>query len=255
MSMALANRQLVALTPGDIVPAQRELVDWCTAKMRELGRDYRDLNDNLTIAKRNRWRTTALIPAVRKLKQRIQFYQKMRAASQLGYLIIPNLPIEVIAVRVDREAPQSKTGSYPTDVNEAKPELLPADTGRYVDETLPHVEGRRTVYDANGIAKKNSSGEVITERWARSNSYDESIDFPLIAVKPVILEATERAMKHHIFDRIGVAFGEDVSTIASARRRRADPIVVGQLIDPRSTKYNKKHVSFFIAWWLDTNTL
>ncbi len=255
MSTELAHRHLVALTPSDIVPAQAELVAWCTAKMRELGKDYRDLHDNLVIAKRNRWRTTALIPAVKKLKQRIQYYQKMRAASAAGYLIIPNLPIEVIAVRVESDAPKSKAGMFPTDVNEAQPQLLPADTGRYVDETLPHREGRRTVYADDGSAKRDSAGKVVTERWARSDSYDETIDFPMVMVKPVILEATETAMKRHIFDRIGVAFGEDTSTIASARRRRADPIVVGQIIDPRSTKYNKRVTSFFIAWWLDTRDL
>lgn len=255
MTDALMELSLVALTPADVVPAQAQLSDWCSAKMRELGQDYRDLHANLVIAKRNRWRTTALIPAVRKLKQRIQYYQKLRTAARAGYLIIPNLPIETIAVRVDRHAPRSEVGRYPTDVNEAKPELLPADTGRYVDEMLTTRTGTRPVFDEKGKIKQDSGGGVVTERWARSTGYDETIDFPIIAIKPLILEATERAMKQHIFDRIGIAFGEDVSTIRSARRRRSDPIVVGQVIDPRSTKYSKRVVSFFIAWWLDTRDL
>jgi len=31
-----------------------------------------------------------------------------------------------------------------------------------------------------------------------------------------------------------------------------DPIVVGRLLDPRG---NRRCVSFFVAWWLDTATL
>jgi hypothetical protein len=257
MTKDLAIRsQFVALTPADVAPAQASLADWCTAKMRELGHDYRDLLSNLTIAKRNRWRTTALIPAVKKLKQRIQYYQKMRVAVQAGYVMMPNLPIEVIAVRVARAAPQRKfVVGYPTKINEAQPELIPADTGRYVDDTLPHEEGDRNRYDSKGMVMKDSHGNVITEPWARTDSYDETIDFPMTLVKPIILEATEHAMRRYLFDRIGIAFGEDTSTIASATRRRADPIVIGQLIDPRSTKYNKRMTSFFIAWWLDPNSL
>jgi hypothetical protein len=64
----------------------------------------------------------------------------------------------------------------------------------------------------------------------------------------VVMEATALAMSKRIFDRIGVVTG-----------KKEDPVVVGQIIDPRSKSVwhhqPDRMVTFFIAWWLDTRTL
>lgn len=245
-SLTAPNQQLVALTPAELPQTQAALADWCQQKMRALGQEYRELSANLRIAKKNRWSRGGLINAVGRTKKRIQYYQKMRAAVQAGYLIIPNLPAEIIAVRVkeSRPYPPVNYGTYPTDVNEVAHDALPAGTGKYVDETSVTVDESYNESDGKG-------GTRLVRR-VEAGHYRDEIDFPVIAVKPIIMEATARAMALRIFDDIGVAHGPDTT---SRKRRRSDPIVVGRLHDPRSSRYNKRYVTFFIAWWLDTAVL
>ena len=69
------------------------------------------------------------------------------------------------------------------------------------------------------------------------------------------MQATSDALHRFLFDQVGIATGGDYATVQSQRRRRSDPMVVGQIIDPRSTKYQRRVVSFFIAWWLNTEDL
>lgn len=249
LSTVTPNMQLVALTPAELPEQQAKLSDWCHAKMRELGQEYRELSANLAIAKKNRWSRGGLIRAVSRTKQRIQYYRKIRTAVQAGYLIIPNFPIELIAVRVsyDKDGPRSKVGRWASDVNKVSTDLLPAGEGRYVDEiaftheiTLPEKQGEKW----------------IDVKRQRTGDYDTEVDFPVVGVRPMIMEATSQAMKSLIFDRIGIA--NHSGRTQSSGQRRADPIVIGQILDPKgggAESWRVKPVSFFIAWWLDTSVL
>lgn len=236
-----ANLQLVALTPAEIPEQQAKLADWCLAKMKDLGREYRELSANLAIAKKNRWSRGGLISAVSRTRGRIQYYRKIRAAVQAGYLIIPNFPIEVMAVRVNRSRAPYETGRWASEVNRADPQLLPVGVGRYVNEITD-------------IARLGSDEKGVP--LVEKGEYREEVDFPVIGVKPIIMEATSRAMKSLIFDRIGIANHSGRKT--SAGQRRADPIVIGQILDPKggaTEGWRLKPVSFFVAWWLDTAVL
>lgn len=247
MNTTLAPKQsLVALTPAELPAVQHDLIAWCGQKMRELGKEYKDLSENLAIAKKAKWQTVGWKRAVAKSKARIQYYQKIRIAVKEGYLIIPNLSAEIMAVRVEQASPRTKEGTYPSQVIEAKAQLLGPDRGRYVDESLIVHSGTRPT------GKKHSDGTPATERWARAEEYNETPDFPAIMVKPILLDATHRAMALHVFDRIGIING---NTGGSLKARRSDPIVVGQILDPRSTTWQPRLVTFFIAWWLNTEML
>ena len=238
----MENLSLVALTPQEIAPAQAQLASWCTAKMRALGKEYAELQANLRVAKRNRWSRGGLINAVGRTKKRISYYQKMKLAVQHGYLIVPNFDIDVIAVRVERDRPPALRDSYPSfKVTNANPELLPAGQGRYVDEAVRFIDYRSAVDDPKRPGQKKTVGDVIV------NNYNEEVDFPVIGIKPQILEAAEHAMALRIFDRIGIVKGG----------KRSDPLLIGQLIDPRSLyiRTSPTVVSFFIAWWLNTEAL
>ncbi len=248
MTTALATTEhltLVALSPTDLPATQAALAGWCQAKMRDLGQDYRELSANLRIAKKNRWSRGGLIKAVGMTKRRIQYYQKIRKAVEAGYLIVPNFPAEIMAVRVSRVNPPYKEGAYATEVNQAPAEKLPVGEGRYVDETTATTLLRERRVDEQG----KTHHQVVEAGYFR-----DEIDFPVIAVKPQIMEATALAMALKVFDRIGVAHNGE--TQSSRRQRRADPIVVGQILDPKPKRYGQpKMVTFFIAWWLDTRSL
>jgi len=179
------------------------------------------------------WKHASVVATLNRTAKRILYYEKIKAAVEAGYLIVPNFPIDVFAVRVQRHRQPKVTASYPESSKfDTKPELLPAGEGRYVDDRLftrdlSHTELRE--------GKERRVGVYV------SSDYD-TVDFPVVAVKPAILQATQRAMALNIFDQMGSVQNE------SGR----DPIVVGQLLDPRG---NGRRVTFFVAWWLDTASL
>lgn len=235
----LAHRSLVALTPQDVPGAQRGIAEWCRAKLIALGRELREQRQNLRQAKSMKWKHSGWVNAATKTKRQMIYYAKIKAAVDAGYLVVPNFDVDVIAVRVAVESsPKDET-----DVTVATPGLLPQNQGRYVDDALIGHDEKREV------TRADKSTYTVTD--FHPTGYDREIDFPVSLVKPVVLEATERAMSLRIFDRIGIARGG----------RKSDPIVLGQIINPKTRaaygglRSNPICVSFFVAWWLNTEDL
>lgn len=231
------STQLVALTPSDLVPAQHQLATWCHEKILALSRELREQRENLRIAKRAKWRHTGWLNAITRTKARMIHYVKVKQAVEAGYLIVPNFDLDVLAVRVKRETPPPQTSCSSADAGTAKPQLLPPGQGRYVDSVL---------FTQNLSHDEPVEGQPGKTRYVaeyRASRYDEIINFPILAIKPLVLAATERAMALQLFDRIGIV-----------RNQRSDPIIVGELLEP-SDRFHQRRVSFFIAWWLDMENL
>lgn len=234
------TEQLIALSPAEVPIVQVQLADWCRARIVNLGKELREQRQNLRIAKAAKWRHSGWLAQIARTKARMFYYAKIGAAVKAGYLIVPNFDIDVLAVRVQRGYPTRQTSDYNSyKITHATPELLPPGAGRYVGDKHEVEHDERTVKDAQN--------RDITKHRYTVIDYEETLDFPIKAIKPQILEATERALAHRIFDRIGIVKGA----------KRSDPIVVGQIIDPRvpDRLFHPKTVSFFIAWWLDPEAL
>lgn len=228
------NLSLVALTPSEMGPAQSALAEWCVRKQAALKVELADLEEHALIAAGNGWKLRGLNASIRRTQQRIVYYDKVRAAVEAGYLMVPNFPITVLAVRVQRSKQKQTTASYDrSSAFEAHAELLPAGAGRYVDDRVFTIDESYPQEDGKG-------GQRHVSHYV-SSDYDAP-DFPFTAVKPAVLTATQDAMARRIFDRIGMV--ENTSG--------KDPIMVGQLLDPRG---GGRLATFFIAWWLDTSSL
>lgn len=225
---------LVALRPADMAPAQTDLVAWCDRKIAAVQRELADLETNLELATEHGWKHRSVEASLNRTRKRVLYYEKMKAAVEAGYVIIPNFPIDVFAVRVQRAKQREATSNYPyhAGYKEAKPELLPAGAGRYVDDQLFTSDES---YDETIDGKTKHVSRYV------SGDYD-TVDFPVTLVKPVVIEAIGRAMAQKVFDRMGTVQNQGGH----------DPIVVGQLLDPRG---NRRCVTFFVAWWLDTASL
>jgi len=233
--------ELVALAPSDLLAAQTNLVNWCDAKTRSLHTEIADLRENLRIAKESKWRTAGLQSALNRAKRRVMFYDKIKAAVAAGYLIVPNFPVDVFAVRVSRDAPKglSRTSTWGRGL-QASAEQLPVGDGRYVSNAVSETDRSYTEQTPDGKKKE------IT--YITGDEYVEEIGFPVQAVRPVVMDATQRAMALRIFDQIGLVANGGREYV----QQRGDPIVVGRLIDPRG---NGRMVTFFVAWWLNTRDL
>lgn len=226
--------RLVALTPADMVPAQANLAAWCDRKIAALRTELADLEANLQLATEHGWKYASVASTLSRTERRITYYEKLQVAVTAGYLLIPNLSVDVFAVRVKRakQPEQVHDNRWPSNFT-AKPQLLPPGEGRYVDDVLLHR-------DESHVATVDGK-EKLVRRYV-SDDYDE-VDFPVTLVKPSVLEATTRAMALKVFDQIGVVRNDYPGK---------DPIVVGILLDPRG---NRRRTTFFVAWWLDTASL
>jgi hypothetical protein len=237
------DETFVALTPAELPAAQHGLIEWCERKVKALEAEAKDLDEHRIIAKSNGWKLSTIERNLALARRRVLYYGKMKQALEAGYLLVPNMPVDVFAVRVSRETPRAQAvseNSWQPRAPQATAEALPAEEGRYVGGALALRRESWQRKDENGSA-------VDKYQWWADEFTD--VDFPVKAVKPVVLENTARALGLRLFDQIGIVRDNGVQRNWP---RRGDPIVVGQLIDPRG---QGRGTSFFVAWWLDTSTL
>jgi hypothetical protein len=231
---------LVALSPDQLPAAQSQLVAWCDRQMAGIEKELQELEEHRLLAASNGWKMTSIANNARRADQRLRYYSAIKAALDAGYLIVPNMPVDLLAIRVKRDGPtwralKGLSTSWKVPRFDVPCELLPVGQGRYVDEGVPAV-------DASYLGSPDAKGErhQVT-RYKPSHEYVEP-DFPVRAVKPAVLEATTRAMALRIFDEIGM-----VRQDATARGR--DPIMVGRVrLDGGNAT---KVATFFLAWWLN----
>lgn len=236
MSDALAPpldmRVMAAMSAGEMPAVQKQLTDWLTRKLDALKTDLSMFEENIRVAEQGNIKTGAWKSLLARTRRMYNYYEKLKVAVANGYVIIPDLQATTIAVRVDRSTPvQTETASQWRARDTQPQPSLPAGAGRYVDDEMFHES--RTV-DAKDWQDKPTKKELYTP-----TDFDEEIDFPISVVKPIVLEATQKAMALSVFDKIGVVGA-----------RNKDPLVVGEILGP-----NGKKQVFFIAWWLDVDTL
>jgi len=229
---------VIAEKPDELQAAQGQMVAWAEAKVADLNRAYDEATAALEAAKTRRLELAPYRAMMRGIQADLHYYTKMWDALAAGYCIVPNMPIQLIAVRLDEDATpsgrglgQSATWTKRPGVGEATSEMLPSGEGKMVDPRPTHYVSE------NRIKRSDGSTEIVYE-----SKPTQFVDprFPIVMRKPRVLEATERAMALKCFDQVGVL----------PATRRQDPLVLGQI-----KRKNGKLVSFLIAWWIDTRDL
>lgn len=220
--------------------AQATSVIWAAGKLEEARGFLTEMEENLEHAREAKWKVSGFQSAASVARQKVRFYEKLHAALEAGYVIVPNFPIDVFAIRTAREIPVNNyelsssqwMGDSFTKQHTDRPALGDGDY---------HAD--RTGAQQRTVDTKNDQGEAVKkyERW--TTEFNE-IDFPIKGVRPVIIEDTSKALALKIFDEIG---------ILPTRRAKGDPMVIGQIVYKRG--WQEKRVSFLIAWWLRESDL
>jgi hypothetical protein len=234
----------VAINATEMAAQRDHIGSFLRAKTSALALELQEMITAYDVARTRKWASSALKNQVSKITKTKTYYDKLMAAVDLGMTIVPNMPCDIFAIRVDKAIPRPKYqhGTGHTEwaaspvVRDEKEKHLPIGCGIYVSpvrefeqETHDQVVAGKTVVYVNQIIR----------------DYGD-IEFPLAAAHPVVMEATDEAMRHLIFDRIGIV-------PATGRKLRGDPIILGQIV--RKEGYNEKVTSFLIAWHLDVRTL
>jgi hypothetical protein len=230
---------LIARDPVEMKAARADLEAWLRAKISAIDAEVDELERAHESAKPRPFADTvktALYNQITRHKRLQSYYEKLLAATEAGYTLIPNFPIDVFAVRVTKKKPTGyaeRLDWKPTIDNE-KPANARIGEGEYKSP--------------NQLVRNTSSKEIIdgkehTRYFQEATEYLD-VDFPLIAARAELLDATAEAMALKVFDQIG---------ICPPAQRRGDPMIIGQICFPNG--YSPKMGSFIIAWYLDLRTL
>lgn len=231
----MEDTQLVATDPHQMAQAQSFMVTFCDGKLAELQSELAQAHGIIGALRTANMSDARGRRLVTSIKKREAFYTKVKAALAEGYYILPPIPHQTFAIRTAKELPpENPRRGDGWRKDEVAPEALPAGEGEY-----RNAEAEREVLHTEN--QKNANGTVTTYNvWG--NVAWKDVEFPFFPVKPQIIEATGKALSKKIFDWLGVA----------PQYRSVDPMVVGCI------KHWKPHAGplhFFVAWWLDTDTL
>lgn len=234
---ACQDIEVTATQPGEMLPAQHQLIDWCKRKCAALEAEKKELDDAYDHAVKQKWKSSVLKAHALRIGKRITYYGKIGAALEAGYCIVPNFPVSLFAIRTDRDKPKKFLTTYRwRNTHEQEAGSLPVGDGEYKNPS-PVVFERPVTVKENGVDVQKK------EYWAEDF---EAVDFPIQMAKPRIMEATTRAMALNIFDEFGI--------LPSARNK--DPLIVGRVKLHGAFKSGEDgRVTFIVAWHLNTNVL
>lgn len=233
-STPVADFIVYANSPAEMANAQKSMLQWCDAKLAATveEREAAQRDHDATVASgfsAKQWRRQ-----IKLLEQKIDFYEKVKAALAAGYYIVPPFPIDVFAIRTTARTPYGGwTKRNWRTAHEQKERLLAAGEGRYVSPDPTVITDRFEEDDGKGGTKQ--------VRYWKPGEFTAA-DFPFGLAKAEIVSATRAAMAMEVFDRMGVL----------PAVRAPDPIVCGQIMMPHR---RRAPLTFFVAWWLDTRTL
>jgi hypothetical protein len=224
------EKTVIATTPSAMVAAQTKLLGWLDTKLAACDEERKEAEALLVQLRMSRTSTTHADRLLDNCRRRERFYQKVRAALDAGYYIVPPFDCQVFALRTDRASPPANEGQgkWPGEAKRV-PALAPG-AGEYV-----HPEPLREW--SHEHKRQAKDGQMVTDTYYRDTEWKE-VEFPVKAMKPELIEAASRAMQTKIFDALAIA----------PPYRAADPIIVGQI---KHWKSNRTPLTFFVAWWLD----
>lgn len=225
------NIQLTALVPEQMKVAQDNLIEWCSGKINSINSEIKELKESVEHARQQKWAVSTLKRQQSRAEKRILFFDKIQAALKAGFVIVPNFPVTLFAIRTNRDKPLTMFTNRHWDDKEQKPMELPTGEGEY-QNPFPIVER-----ETESLADNKTRDISYATDWAE-------LEFPISMMKPEIIEATNKAMALQIFDQFGIL----------PKTRNEDPIIVGQIVN-KSGAYRSKIVSFMIAWHFDTKVL
>jgi len=228
---------VIAHNANEMQQAQAEIQSWADGKAAAALAERDEIEAGLEVARRSKWATGALTTASRLAQKQHEFYRKIAAASRLGYVIVPNFPVDVFAIRTNKGVPVRGQNKGAWSTHEQESEGPPIGEGAYVS-SLPEV----IVNEYNDGTNKD--GSPIKRRYSWASAFKD-VAFPISAVKPQVLDDTSRAMAHGVFDELGLA------PEGAMRKRRFDPMVIGRVI----YKPQRRVVSFLVAWWLSSRDI
>lgn len=240
------NIFVAASTLEEMNAAQQKLIIWAGKKIEKLKDELKAAEVNLDIAKKRKWATDPFKRTVALATKKAEYYEKIRAALEAGYTIIPNMPMDIFAIRTTAKNPRknlaraSTTYGGTAHVNDQVSNNPPLNEGKFVSP--------QAFTDSHQYESKDREGKPVPMEKAWATEFDEVIDFPFKMARPSVLNATAKALTQKFFDELG-------SAPARQQSRRGDPMVIGRIFYGGKNPWQQKGISFLISWFIDSKDL
>jgi len=234
---------LPAEAGAQVAHPQLALLDFVRQKKTSVEAELAERQEALAYAKKQKWQTTALARIVRQTQSNVEYYEKVAAALEAGYVVMPPVNCEVFAVRVGDKArlPHDVVTKNPSNWNRPGSHLGIAETdsaslgeGEYVAPEM-----RFSSSFTEGAAKVvNGDTKVDVYRRDSADDYISAIPFPVIVAKAKLMNAAQQAMALKVFDEIAISPSRGI--------RRKDPIILGRI-----HRRTRAPLNFLIAWYVN----
>jgi len=226
------NIEVTAQNTNEMAQCQSALIDWCKAKILVVRHEAMELKEAFDAAVKKKWASGTLKRHSERALRRVDFYERMLVGLEHGYQIVPPFPVTLFAIRTKAKNPDRKKDHYYYSTHEQYAPGLPEGEGDYKNP-FPTI-----CWESDPSEKDPNRKTYFADAW-------KDLEFPISMARGRIMEATDRAMALKIFDDFGIC----------PESRNADPIIVARLRRPSWNSYDMRHVSFIIAWHLNTATL
>jgi hypothetical protein len=228
---------LIALNRPQLEAAHAKMITFVQGRRARLLADMDEERQALEIAIKNKWAVKRHHAALDRMSKKVTFWDKIEAALNDGFVILPNFELNVFAIRTDAKKPRgAMTNSRYQNNFFQTAKLLPAGKGRYVSPAPTVMEQTSQISDGKGGTKE------LYSAWP--TTFDD-VDFPVVMAKPALMTAAGNAMTAKVFDEIGVAVDSRHSG-----RRSGDPVLIGRIRNPSGPD-----VSFYLGWYFDPSEL
>ena len=89
----------VAVNATEMKNATAGIKKWLEAKLLSIDAEIVQLQDTLDAAIRHKWKSSGFKSQLQREKQRQLYYQKLLAAIHAGFTIVPNMDVNIFAIR------------------------------------------------------------------------------------------------------------------------------------------------------------
>lgn len=236
---------LIASDPQELLQSQHKLIDEVGRKIELAKHEAKSSHDMMIQMREARLNVHEAKRLHTRATSRVTYLIKIKSALEAGYLMMPDMEGDIIAVRSNRSGPspvarRAYKSSWKTtsvrSVPDEQSSFLPPGEGRYISPRQGISTTSREIVDGS-----NKKTEYSTRAISLRNPDGLNIQF----IRPEVISRTAGAMTHRIFDEIVT-----VRPVSSIRRRSRDPIVLGRIID----KATRRCCAFMIAWFVDPVT-
>lgn len=235
---------VIADNPTEMVEAQQATIATVAGKLAMARNEEADAVETVLALERANLNTDIAKRMLKRCESRTLYLDKAHQALSAGYVIVPEMPRDVIAIRVNRRPIGQRSESvhrYSPSIHEVAASSLPVGEGEYVD---PLPESQRGSYNT-----KDSEGKPITKYYRETTGeWNTDLALPSEFLKPTVIERTGKMMMRKIFDEIAVI---GANGLTASRAKKADPMVIGSVID----KMANRKLWFLVAWFIDTRTI